>query len=266
VCQLADDGHRVRAQDRVALPDDVAARADEVITGDLRDADLVATSVVAMDAVVHAAAFPSPNAAAEDEVFVNNVESAYRVLASAGRAGVGRIVNVSSLSALGLAWAHSALSPERVPIPEDHPYVGEDEYGLSKYVGELIAEMVSRRWGTTAVSLRFPFLGSGDRLSHHLSRVHADPGADRAGLWGWLHTRDAARAVSATLTSPLTGHVSITVAAPDTSALVPTAELLRRYHPTTRIDGPLPGFEVPYATGRGRELLGFTPVHRWRST
>jgi nucleoside-diphosphate-sugar epimerase len=266
VIRLAADGHRVRAQDRVDLPDAVAEVTDEVVTGDLRDAELVATSVVAMDAVVHAAAFPSPKAAAEDEVFVNNVESTYRVLTSAGRAGVGRIVNVSSLSALGLAWARGEPSPERVPITEDHPFVGEDGYGLSKYVGELIAATVTRRWGATAVSLRFPFLGTGDRLWHHLSRVHADPGFDRAALWGWLDTRDAARAVSATLTRPLSGHVSITVAAPDTTALVPTVELLRRYHPATRIDAPLPGFEVPFATRRGRELLDFTPIHAWRTT
>jgi len=266
VTQLAADGHRVRAQDRVALPEKVAADTDEIVTGDLRDAELAARAVLGMDAVVHAAAFPSPTAAAEDEVFTNNVESAYRVLTAAGRGGVGRIVNVSSLSALGLAWARGEPSPEWVPVTEDHPYVGEDVYGLSKYVGELIAATVSRRWGATAVSLRFPFLGTGERLRYHLSRVHADPGFDRAGLWGWLDTRDAARAVSSTLTRPLAGHVSITVTAPDTTALVPTAELLRRYHPSTRIDAPLPGFDVPYATRRGRELLDFTPVHTWRTT
>jgi nucleoside-diphosphate-sugar epimerase len=254
----------VRAQDRVDLPAEVAEVTDEIVTGDLRDPELAARAVTGMDAVVHAAAFPSPNAAAEDEVFTNNVESAYRVLTAAGRLGVGRIVNVSSLSALGLAWARDELSPERVPVTDDHPFVGDDGYGLSKYVGELIAATVSRRWGATAVSLRFPFLGTGERLRHHLSRVHADPGVDRAGLWGWLDTRDAARAVSATLTRPLTGHVSVTVAAPDTSALVPTVELLRRYHPTTRIDMPLPGFQVPFAIRRGRELLDFTPIHAWR--
>lgn len=266
VARLAADGHRVRAQDRVDLPETLAEYTDEIVTGDLRDAELAAKAVRGMDAVVHAAAFPSPNAAAEDEVFTNNVESAYRVLTAAGRAGVGRIVNVSSLSALGLAWARGEPSPERVPVTEDHPYVGEDVYGLSKYVGELVAATVSRRWGATAVSLRFPFLGTGERLRHHLSRVHADPAFDRAGLWGWLDTRDAARAVSSTLIRPLAGHVSITVTAPDTTALLPTVELLRRYHPTTRIDAPLPGFDVPFATRRGRELLDFTPVHAWRTT
>jgi nucleoside-diphosphate-sugar epimerase len=85
-------------------------------------------------------------------------------------------------------------------------------------------------------------------------------------LWGWLDTRDAARAVAAALTRPLEGHVVINVAAPDTTALVPTAELLRRYHPATRVDAPLDGFDVPFATRLSRELLGFTPIHAWRTT
>ncbi|WP_345349391.1 NAD(P)-dependent oxidoreductase [Actinoallomurus liliacearum] len=265
VVRLVADGHSVRAYDRVAATDQ-ADEAHEVIVGDLRDETHLAGALGGVDAVVHAAALPSPLSDTEHRVFTNNVESAYHVLDAAGRSGIGRIVNVSSLSAIGLAWARRPVSPESVPVTEAHQYVGEDVYGLSKYVGELIAATVSRRWGTTVVSLRFPFLGTGERLRHHLARVHADPGADAATLWGWLDTRDAAGAVAAALTRPLHGHVLINVAAPDTTALVPTAELLRRYHPATRIDAPLDGFEVPFSTRRSRELLGFTPVHAWRTT
>ena len=39
--------------------------------------------------------------------------------------------------------------------------------------------------------------------------------------------------MAAALTADLSGAVAVTVAAPDTTALVPTAELLRRYHPET---------------------------------
>lgn len=264
VARLAADGHSVRAHDRVPLGE---AEADEVVVGDLRDPDHSAAVTSGVDAVVHAAALPSPLSAGEDEVFTNNVESAYRLLDASGRAGVGRIVNVSSLSALGLAWARCEVSPERVPVTETHPYVGDDVYGLSKQVAEIVAATVSRRWANTVVSLRFPFLGSGERLLYHLARVHADPGVDRAALWGWLDTRDAAGAVAAALTRPLDdGHFVVNVAAADTTALVPTAELLRRYHPTTRVDVPLDGFEVPFSTSLSRELLGFTPVHAWRET
>jgi nucleoside-diphosphate-sugar epimerase len=254
-------GWNVRAHDLVP-PD--PAEADEVVTGDLRDPEQVRPLVDGVSGVVHAAAIPSPRPD-EQAVFTNNVMSAYQVLDAAGRAGVPRIVYVSSLSALGFAYSFRGASPEEVPVTEDHPFVAEDVYGLSKYLGEQIARTTALRWGATVVSLRFPFLGSGERLRKHLARVHATPGDDRRGLWAWLDTRDAARAIAAALTRPLTGHHLITVAAPDTTALEPTADLLRRYHPSSAATEPIVGFATPFDTRRSRELLGFTPIHSWRS-
>jgi nucleoside-diphosphate-sugar epimerase len=246
------DGHEVLAHDRNV--------------GDLRDREQVESLLDAVDAVVHAAALPSPRSAAEPVVFGNNVDAAFQLLDAAGRAGVRRIVYVSSLSALGLAWSSRPVSPVFAPVTERHPYLGDDVYGLSKLVGELIAETVSRRWGAEVISLRFPFIGTGDRLLAHLAHVHGDPGADRAALWSWIDTRDAARAVIAALTAPVEGYALVNVAAPDTTSLVPTAELMRRFHPVTRLDGPLHGFAVPFCLERSRELLGFAPVHAWRPT
>jgi nucleoside-diphosphate-sugar epimerase len=261
VAHLRSRGWSVRAHDRAPID---PALADEVVGGDLCDPRHARTIVDGMDGVVHAAAFPSPTSAPGQEVFTNNVQSAYQVLDAAGCGGVPRIVYISSLSALGLAWSRFESSPEEFPVPETHPYVGDDVYGLSKYLAERIAETVARHWGCTVVSLRFPFLGSGDRLRTHLARVHADPGCDRRALWGWLDTRDAARAVEAALTRPLTGHHLINVVAPDTTALEPTAELLRRYHPTTRLAEPPVGFATVFSTRLSRELLGFTAIHSWR--
>jgi hypothetical protein len=46
--------------------------------------------------------------------------------------------------------------------------------------------------------------------------------------------------------------------------LVPTAELLRRYHPNSVLAEPVTGFDTVFSTVRSRELLGFTPIHSWR--
>ncbi|WP_329129602.1 NAD(P)-dependent oxidoreductase [Streptomyces sp. NBC_01476] len=263
VAHLRGEGRSVRALDRI--PVDPAA-ADEVVTGELLDPGLLDAAMESVDAVVHTAALPSPDAGPHDEVFGNNVGATYRVLNRAGRHGVGRVVSISSLSALGIAFSERGAAPVSVPITEEHPFVGDDVYGLSKYLGEIIADAATRRWDTTIVSLRFPFLGVGGRLRDHISRVHQDPGYDRGSLWGWLDTRDAARAIGAALTAPLRGHTVINVAAPDTTALEPTAELVRRYYPQTRFDQPLDGFAVPFATRRSRELLGFTPRYTWRDS
>lgn len=261
VLRLHEDGHVVRAHDRV----DVPGPADEVVTGDLRDSSL-AEAMADIDAVVHAAALPSPDAGTEDEVFTNNVSAAYQVLYAAGRAGIRRMVYISSLSALGIAWAGRDVSPEWVPITEHHPYLGEDTYGLSKWIGELIADTAARRFDATIISLRFPFLGVGERLRNHIARVGVDPTDERVALWGWLDTRDAAGAISAALVAPAPpGNHVVNVVAPDTTAVVPTRELLATYHPTTRVDADLPGFTTPFDTTRARELLGFTPAHQWRT-
>jgi nucleoside-diphosphate-sugar epimerase len=260
VAHLRSAGWRVRAHDLVPLD---PAAADEVATGDLRDPELARSLVEGMSGVVHAAAIPAPRPD-EQAVFTNNVMSAYQVLDAAGRAGVPRIVYVSSLSALGFAFSHHGASPETAPVTEAHPYVSSDVYGLSKYLGEQIATTTALRWGGAVASLRFPFLGTGERLRSHLARVHEQPAGAASILWAWLDTRDAARAIEAALTRPPAGHHVINVTAPDTTALVPTAELLARYHPTTKLTEPLDGFATPFSTQRSRDLLDFTAAHSWR--
>jgi nucleoside-diphosphate-sugar epimerase len=255
---LAAQGFQVRAHDRIA--------ADGVIAGDLCDRNHVRALLVGVDAVAHAAAIPSPGGEPDAELFVNNVVSAYTVLAEAGRAGISRIVNISSVAANGLAWSSRDVSPVRVPVTEDHPYVGDDVYGLSKQLSEIVADTMGRRWGGSVVSLRFPFVGTGERLRAHLATVHRDPGVDRAGLWAWIDTRDAARAVLVALTIAPPGHHIVTVAAPDTTANQPTRDLLARYHPGTPITRELPGFASVYATDRAQNLLGFHTEHGWRET
>lgn len=261
VRQLRSQGWTVRADDRVPLD---PAEADEVSSGDLLDPERVRGIVEGVSAVVHAAAIPAPMLGTEQEIFHNNVLSTYQVLDAAGRAGVPRIVYISSLSALGFAYATHVISPERIPVTEEHPYLAEDVYGLSKHLGERIAKTVALRWESTVVSLRFPFLGHGPRLRHHLDWVRADPGNDSRGLWAWLDTRDAARAVEAALTRPLTGHNLIQVVADDSTSSVPTAELLRRYHPDSVLTEPIEGFDTAFSTARSRELLGFKAMYGWR--
>ena len=153
VAHLRSLGWSVRAHDLVPLD---PAQADEVVTGDLRDPEQVRLLVDGMAGVVHAAAIPSPRPD-EQAVFTNNVMSAYQVLDAAGRGGVPRIVYVSSLSALGFAYSFRGASPESVPVTEDHPFVAEDVYGLSKYLGEQIAHTTALRWGGTVVNLRSRF-------------------------------------------------------------------------------------------------------------
>jgi nucleoside-diphosphate-sugar epimerase len=269
VDELLAAGLVVVAADRVAVD---AAGVAARLTGDLRDPAFVAecltgpaaVAVGGLDTVVHLAAVPAPGILAEHETLLHNAAAAYLVFNEAGQAGVRRVVTSSSFSAVGLAWADRDLSPHYVPVDEGHPKLTVDSYGLSKAFTEEIAAFATRRFGMVTLCLRFPFVGTGDRLRRRLDDVHRDPGGNRRELWAWLDSRDAAGAVLAALTAELSGHHVLNIAAADTTAVVPTTDLLRTYHPSAHKRTDLTHHAGLVDTRLAGTLLGFTPRHGWR--
>jgi nucleoside-diphosphate-sugar epimerase len=269
VTELAGAGWTVLAADRADR--DVPAAAAR-LAGDLRDPAFVtecftgpaARRLGGVDALVHLAAIPAPGIVDEHETLLFNAGPAYLVLTGAGRCGVRRIVASSSFSAVGMAWADRDLSPHYVPVDERHPRLTVDSYGLSMGVTEEIAAYTTRRFGAATVCLRFPFVGTGARLADRLAEVDARPGGNRRELWAWVDTRDAARAVAAALTADLTGHHVLNIAAPDTTAIEPTRDLLDRFHPGTVVRSELANHESLVDTRLAGTVLGFSAKYGWR--
>ncbi|GAA1701003.1 NAD-dependent epimerase/dehydratase family protein [Streptomyces yatensis] len=259
---LLHHGYHVTAADRKPVHD---RRLERSLAGDLRDRELVREALRGVTALVHLAAIPHPDTRDPAGQFTANCHTAYLTLDEAGRAGVRRVVAASSIGVLGLAWSTHPRSPGYVPVDESHSTLAEDPYGLSKLVLEQVAEGTHRRWGTDTVCLRFPFTGTGPRLTRQLAAVRADPGHHASDLWGWLDTRDAAAAVRAALGAEVHGSHVLYVTAADTSSDLPTAELLARYHPTARIVAPLSRFAGLYDASRCTRLLGFAPTHGRRT-
>ena len=75
-------------------------RVQQVTRGDITDADQVARALQGCDAVVHSAAMVSTSAADAKRVYQTNVEGTRLVLAGAIERGIGRIIHVSSVTAL----------------------------------------------------------------------------------------------------------------------------------------------------------------------
>lgn len=267
---LAEAGYRVVATDRAPFD---SPSADVVLVGDTRDPAFVGSALragggagaPAVDGVVHLAAIASPGQVPDDETFTQNVQGTFCVLDCAGRAGVRVAVAASSFSAYGYPWAGRHLSPAYVPIDEAQEPVAVDAYALSKLAGEQVGAYAARRYGMPATLLRLPFVGTGDRLREAVDRAHRDPGATRQELWTWLDTRDAAGVVRAVLGSGVVGYHVVNVAAPDTTSDRPTAELLARYHPASRVTRPLEGFASVIDTTAVRRLFGFEPAYSWRT-
>ena len=90
--------------------------------------------------VVHLGAFQAPNLAPDAETFSNNVTCTYNVLRAAADMEVKKVVLASSAAAFGFIYAKTLWPPDYLPLDEHHPSKPRDPYGLSKFVGEQIAD------------------------------------------------------------------------------------------------------------------------------
>ncbi|RLP76922.1 NAD(P)-dependent oxidoreductase [Mycetocola tolaasinivorans] len=261
-----DAGYRVVAADRA--PFDLPGAAATVV-GDLREQGVVDELFDAAGddvfAVLHLAAIPSPGQFDDHDTLVRNVSSAYRVLGTAGERGVRRIVAVSSASAVGFAWADRDLTPAYLPVDEDHPIVVVDTYGLSKVFMEQIAAFTERRWHVPTITLRFPFVGTGDRLQVRLDEMAQSPATGSRDLWAWVDTRDAVTSILRSAEVPSAGAVVLNVSAPDTMSPWPTREIVAAAFPGLEVPDTVAEYGGLYDTSRAAELLGLTDYHGWRT-
>ncbi|WP_433532939.1 NAD-dependent epimerase/dehydratase family protein [Micromonospora sp. CA-263727] len=121
--RLTADGHQVHGVD---------LRAESTVShvGDIRDARLLERAFAEATVVIHcAAALPSYPA---DQIRSVIVDGTRGVFDAARRAGVARVLHVSSTAVYGL--------PKQVPTPEEHPRAPVDTYSAAKAAAEEIAE------------------------------------------------------------------------------------------------------------------------------
>jgi nucleoside-diphosphate-sugar epimerase len=235
--------------------------AARVVVGDAADPRVVDDALRDADAVIHLAAIPTPLSDPDEVVFGRNTLATFTVLDRAGRAGLPHCAIASSYAICGLPFARVPLRMPYLPIDVRLPLQITDPYALSKRADEETAAMIARRYGTTVVALRLPFVGAADgRLAEMAGRFVHDPAHGAPDVWSYLDVRDAARALVAALQPNSEGCHVVYVAAPETLAPQPTEELLEAFHPG--VPRPcFPGRTVPIDLTGARDLLGFTAAH-----
>lgn len=258
VAQLAARGVETVGVDRVPASD---TGADRFLAGDVTDPALVRDALDGVDGVIHLAALASPAMGTPEEVFGRNSLATFAVLDAAGRAGVPRAAFASSQSIYGLAFSPEPQDPCYLPIDADHPLQIADPYALSKQADEATGVMIARRYGMAVAALRYPMLGSAGWLAEIAAQWRDDPALGARPLWAYLDDRDAAAVAWLALCAPLSGYHMFQVAAPETIAARPTAELLDRFYPRVPRRRAFAGREVPFDTSAATELLGFRPAH-----
>lgn len=267
--RLLKAGHRVRSLDRAAPVVDPAAGlpAPAVQPGEnlrVHDADLndlpgLTELLRGCEAVIHLAAFPGPHGPPPGVVYANNTLTNYNVLYAASALGIERVCLASSINALG-GIASRRGRFDYFPVDERHPTYNEDDYSLSKWVGEIQADSFARRFpGMTISSLRFHALVDGYLKHHSHTKATAEDGTAR-GLWGWTLITEGARACELAITAGFKGHEVFFIVAPITHSSIPTLELAEYAYPEVPIRGDLSGHKSFYDCSKAGRLLGWEHV------
>ena len=215
--------------------------------------------------IIHLGAYQQPNLASDAETFSNNVSATYNVLRAAADTTATKVVIASSTAAFGFIYATKLWAPDYLPLDENHPSKPQDSYGLSKVLGEQIADsIVTLHEDMTISSLRFP--GVNFDLSYESFRDRwRNPRSRTSGFWTYIDARDAATTCRLALEAKFKGHEVFIASAPNNCMIQPTLELVTKYLPK--------GAKIKKITGthwscvdsaKARRLIGFKPQHVWQ--
>ncbi len=264
---LLEAGHEVTATDlgpavhERELPDTPA-----YVQADLTHAGEVDAVVHGQDVVVHAAAIPDPVHHAPQRVFQNNVMSAFNVIEACVRAGVSRLVNISSETVPGYVFGDGAVMPPYLPIDEQVPCDPRDPYGFGKLVIEQWCDAIWRRQGLRTISIRPSWVSTPANYERNLGPVVRDPTAPSYNFWAYTDAADLGEAIRLAAESDLDGHEVMYIAQPDNSAGRPLHELVAAAFPDAGIE--VRDLPFPDASGidcsKARDLLGWEPTRSWR--
>jgi nucleoside-diphosphate-sugar epimerase len=244
---------------------DAAETGNRKHLGDIEDLEALADAAAGTDAILHLAGIRTHGLVPDDETFRINAMGAFNVHEAARRAGIPRVVSMSSEAVLGWApgsWVRGHL-PDYLPIDEDHPCRPQDCYGLSKVALEAVGRSFSDRCGMTTVFIRAPWIASPEELAE-VARNNGRA-INEFGLYHYIDVRDAAEACRLALEAALAGSHALFVGSGESSVSIPLAELLPKLAPAIgNRAAKLTGSRGAVSIERSRKLLGWTPRHSWR--
>lgn len=148
--ELLQAGHSVSSFSRTAPRVEGAG----FVQGDIMEPAQLADACQDQDAVIHLAAVPGPGRATPAQLLNVNVIGTVNVLEAAVQAGVSKVVFASSGAATGFSFQKQEIVPRYLPIDEKHPCEPQDEYGLSKLLGELTCKRYTDAFGIQTICLR----------------------------------------------------------------------------------------------------------------
>ena len=282
---LLGRGHAVTLFDRASLP--IAAQRDfasfakalTVVSGDVTDRQAVIDLVAAgFDAIVLGAAItagPARDAADPELIMQVNLLAQLPVLVAARRSGVGRIINLSSGSAVGAAGTRHAV------LDEDTPCDPESLYAITKFASERVAARLARLWDLDIVSVRLSGVfgtweratGVRDTLSPQAQILacldqRSEAVLPRPGVRDWIYAPDVADAVTLLIEAPKPKHQLYNISTGREWSALQWGQRLAELHPgfvcrlaesdeAANIDLHSPTDRAPLSISRLKEEFGW---------
>lgn len=163
VAALQERGDAVRVFDRASAHTAHLARSGVAIyDGDIRDPDALTEPVRGVDAVLHLAAL-SGGWRSMEEYYAVNVTGTENVCRAALKAGVRRLVHISSWTVYGMGLGR--------PAREDFPLTPlREPYSVTKMLGDRLVQRMIANDGLPAVIIRpDTIFGPGDHV--HVGRI-----------------------------------------------------------------------------------------------
>jgi nucleoside-diphosphate-sugar epimerase len=259
VRDLLDGGaHQVTVFDRLPGPERGPVK---YLVGDVQDLGQVIEAMADVEAVIHLAAIHNPNIATASVTYQTNVVGTFNVHHAAFRLGIKRVVSASSNAIVGWSYGEHFV-PDYLPIDEDHPLRPEDVYGLSKQIGETIAQSYSRK-GLETIMLR----PSGVVTPEELEQIKKEGGRRLSGFqaYSYIDARDLAVAFRLSVERSIPSGTALFVVSDDSTIAEPLCDLYPRVMPSIGDKAcSLTGSKGSYSNSRAKKFLGWQPIHSWR--
>lgn len=234
------------------------------ITDNASDSNIMSKHARNMDVIIHVAAIPRPTEHTADHLLKVNLSCCNAAFEAAHRCNVKRVIYASSFSVFGYPFFERTITPQYLPIDDQHQIDAHDIYGVSKWLGEeLLEAMVRRRPDISAMSLRMPWIQTGKTFYGEVGprRISLDAARD---LWAYIDVRDAADAFLSAVETPFAGHQRLLISAADTYSETPSQELISEAFPKSEIKSEFANFQSLIDYSAAHALLGFKPHHSWR--
>ncbi len=251
---------------------DIKKSKDKDVTfvkGDILKIDHCRKAFEGAETIVHLAAIPHPLNDPPEKVFNVNVVGTFNVHQAAADIGIDKVVHASSDSSYGFNFRkpEDILLPVYLPLDEDHPQKPADPYGLSKKVGEEIAQSFAKRYGMTTIALRICMVLFPENEDNLQLMEFCKSAIEKGKGWPWYNdVRDVAQAFRlAVETRGFKKYEVFCICAVDNGTKFESAKVVRKYFSEKIIlKKEIKGRQSLYDWSKAKALLGYQPRYTWR--